>query len=96
MAETTLAAIWDSKVVRRLEWLGGVVAIALFCRLALDEDLAWVGWLALGVAVVFLTQARWPYGTILVLVGMSAMPRFFLEVFDWKARPEHFAAIMFP
>jgi len=94
MAETTLAAIWDSKAVRRLDWLGGVVAIALFCRLAMDEDLAWVGWLALGIAVVFLTQARWPYGTILVLVGMSAMPRFFLEVFGWKARPEHFAAII--
>ena len=94
MAETTLAAIWDSKVVRRLEWLGGVVAIVLFCRLARDEDLAWVGWLAVGFAVVLLTQTRWPYGTVLVLVGMSAMPRFFVEVFGWKARPEHFAAII--
>jgi hypothetical protein len=94
MAETTLAAISDSKVARRLDWLGGLVAIALFCRLALDEDLAWVGWLIVSIAVIFLTQARWPYGSILVLVGMSAMPRFFLEIFGWKARPEHFAAII--
>lgn len=94
MAETTLAAIWNSKVVRRLDWLGGVLAITLFCRLALDEDLAWVGWLAAGIAVVLLTQTRWPYGTVLVLVGMSAMPRFFVEILGWKARPEHFAAII--
>src|SRR5262249_6980265 len=62
--------------------------------LALDEDLAWLGWLAGGIAVVVLTQTRWPHGTVLVLVGMSAMPRFFVEVLGWKARPEHFAAII--
>ena len=42
-------------------------------------------------AVLLLTVTRWPYGALLVLIGMSAMPRFFVEIFGWNARPEHFA-----
>jgi len=39
-----------------------------------------------------LTGFRWPYGALVVLITASAMPVFFVEVFGWKARPEHFAA----
>jgi len=42
-------------------------------------------------AVLVLTVTRWPYGALLVLIGASAMPRFFVEIFGWHARPEHFA-----
>jgi O-antigen ligase len=42
-------------------------------------------------AVLLLTVTRWPYGALVVLIGMSAMPRFIVEIFGWKARPEHLA-----
>jgi O-antigen ligase len=43
-----------------------------------------------GVAAVLLLT-RWPYGALLVLFAASAMPRFFVEISGWNARPEHFA-----
>ena len=93
MSETVLAAKWHAKL-GRLEWLAAGVAIVFLCRMALDEDLAWLGWAMVGLLVVLLTVTRWPYGALIVLVGMSAMPRFFVEVFGWKARPEHFAVVI--
>src|SRR5260370_7575445 len=93
MSETALAPRWRAKL-GRLEWLAAGVAIVLLCRVALDEDLAWLGWAMVGLFAVLLTVTRWPYGALLVLVGMSAMPRFFVELFGWKARPEHFAVVI--
>jgi O-antigen ligase len=37
-------------------------------------------------------MTRWPYGALSLLIGTSVMPRYFVEIFGWKARPEHFAA----
>jgi O-antigen ligase len=92
MSETALTALAKSPRANWLECLGWGAAILLFLRLALEEDLTWVGWVIAAVAVVLLTVSRWPYGALLVLIGMSAMPVFFVEIFGWKARPEHFAA----
>lgn len=92
MSETALTAWAKSPWAHWLECLGWGAAILLFLRLALEEDLTWVGWVIAGVAVVLLTVSRWPYGALLVLTAMSAMPVFFVEIFGWKARPEHFAA----
>jgi O-antigen ligase len=39
-------------------------------------------------------MTRWPYGALSLLIGTSVMPRFFVELFGWKARPEHFAAAL--
>jgi O-antigen ligase len=91
MSETTLATWWESKLARRLDFVAVVAAIMVVCRVALEEDISWVAWAVAFVAVVLLTLTRWPYGALLVLIGMSTMPRFFVELFGWKARPEHFA-----
>lgn len=91
MSEIALTPWWNSKL-QRLEIVAAVVGILFLCLVAYREDLAWAGWVIVGVFVVLLTVTRWPYGALVVLVGMSAMPRFFVEVFGWKARPEHFAA----
>jgi O-antigen ligase len=93
MPETVLAAQWHAKF-GRVEWLAGGVAIVFLCRMALDEDLAWMGWVMVGVLLILLTVTRWPYGALAILIGMSAMPRFFVELFAWKARPEHFAVVI--
>jgi O-antigen ligase len=77
--------------VRMLEFVAAVAALCLVCRLALEESLTWVGWVIAGAIVAVLALVRRPYGALLVLVGTSAMPRFFVELFGWKARPEHFA-----
>jgi len=37
---------------------------------------------------------RWPYGALLTVVVASVTPRFFVELFGWKARPEHFAVVI--
>jgi O-antigen ligase len=92
MSENTLTALRGSQWANWLECLGWGAAILLFARLALEEDLTWVGWVTAGVAVVLLAVLRWPYGALFVLIAMSAMPVFFVEIFGWKARPEHFAA----
>jgi O-antigen ligase len=92
MSDTVLTAWWESKLARRLHFVAGVAATVLLCRVALEENLSWVPWAIAGAAVVLLALARWPYGALLVLIGMSAIPVFFVEVFGWKARPEHFAA----
>jgi hypothetical protein len=91
MAETALATLPESKLVRRLHSVAGVAAMVLLCWAALGEDLSWVAWAVVGAAILLLTVTRWPYGALLMLIGMSVMPRFFVEIFGWKARPEHFA-----
>jgi len=72
--------------------VASIAAMVVLCRVALEEDLSWVAWVVAAVAVLLLAVARWPYGALVLLIGMSAMPRFFVEIFGWKARPEHFAA----
>jgi O-antigen ligase len=52
----------------------------------------WMGAAAVSAAVILLTVTRWPYGALLLLTASGAMPVFFVELFGWKARPEHFAA----
>src|ERR1700758_3897129 len=94
MSESVSATWWESKLARRLDSVAVVAAIVVVCRLALEEDVSWVAWAVALVAAVLLTLTRWPYGALFVLVGMSVMPRFFVEVFGWKARPEHFAVVI--
>ena len=51
-------------------------------------------WVAIGAVVLLLTVSRWPYGAFIVLIASSVTPRFFIDVFGWKARPEHFAVAL--
>ena len=92
MAETASVTWWESRLVRRLEFVAFVLAVVVVYRVAREEDISWIGWVLGGVTVVLLTGFRWPYGAFVVLIATSAMPVFFVEVFGWKARPEHFAA----
>jgi hypothetical protein len=91
MAETASTTWWESKLVRRLDVVAGVAAIVVVCRVAFAEDISWLAWALAGAPVVLLATTRWPFGAILLLVGASAMPRFFVEFLGWNARPEHFA-----
>src|SRR6267378_2814095 len=90
--ESVETTFWESRLLRILESVAAVAAVCLLCRVALEESLSWLGWVIAGAAAVVLALVRWPYGALLALIGMSAMPVFFVEVFGWKARPEHFAA----
>lgn len=91
MTERTSTGWWESKLVRRLDFVAVVAALLVVCRLALLEDLSWVAWMLAGAFIVVLALVRWPYGSLFVLIVMSVMPRYFVQIFGWKARPEHFA-----
>jgi hypothetical protein len=80
--------------VRRLNYLAAVAASVLVIRIGWEEDLSWLAAVAVLLAVALLTSVRWPYGALFVLIAMSAMPVFYVEIFTWKARPEHFAAVI--
>ena len=92
MSENTSVVYRQSILAQRFEFLAIAIAIVLFFGLAVEENLSWVGWVGAGTALLVSVVSRWPYGALFVLIAASAMPRFFLEVFGWKARPEHFAS----
>ncbi len=83
---------WDSRLARRIQALVGVAAMVVVCKIALEEDLSWIGWVMAGAAFFSLIAVRWPYGALLALIGSSATPRFFVSIFGWNARPEHFVS----
>ena len=43
---------WESKLAQRLDLVAAIVAILVVCRLALDENLSWVAWALVFMAVV--------------------------------------------
>jgi O-antigen ligase len=89
------ATSWrQSTFAQRLDFIALIAALAIVCRLALLEDVRWMGWIPAAAAALVLTAIRWPYGALWVLIGTSIMPRFYIEIFEWKARPEHFAAAL--
>jgi O-antigen ligase len=92
MAEVTSIRWWESRLAGRLHLLVALAVLSLLIRLALQEDLTWLAGAVLGLIVCILTATWWPYGALFVVVAMSAMPVYFVELFGWKARPEHFAA----
>jgi O-antigen ligase len=91
MAEA-VSSWWDSRLARTLDLLALLAATLVLVRLVLEEDLTWIAVLSIFALVVSLTAIRWPSGALVVLIGMSAMPVYFVEISGWKARPEHFAA----
>jgi O-antigen ligase len=93
MAEqTSTGHWWNSRLVGGVDLLLALALIPLLIRLAMEEDVTWLAGVAVGLVVCVLTGLRWPYGALFVVVGMSAMPVYFVELLGWKARPEHFAA----
>jgi O-antigen ligase len=91
----TLPNAWsDPTFARRIDIATCILALVLVVRVLLDEPASWFGWVATGTVVVFLTIIRWPYGALVVLISLSAMPVYSVEVAGWNARPEYFAALV--
>ncbi len=94
MLEAGTLRWWESKLIGRLHLLGALAVLPLLLRLAVEEDLTWLAGVLVAALVGLLTVVRWPYGALSVIVGMSAMPVYYVEISGWKARPEHFAAFI--
>jgi oligosaccharide repeat unit polymerase len=92
MAEKVSIVRWEPELTRRFGLIAGIPCLVLICRLALDEDLTWIAWGLVGAASLLVSMVRWPYGALFLVIAASATPRFFVELFGWKARPEHVAA----
>jgi O-antigen ligase len=83
---------WDSRWARWLDFIAVIAAVLVVLRVGAEEDLSWVLWAFVGLAVIVLSLVRWPYGALICLVGLSTMTRFYMELFGWKVRPEHVGA----
>jgi O-antigen ligase len=94
MPEKSAGNLGAQRFTRWLDLVASVSAVFLVVRMAQEEDLSWILFMAVGAAVLMLTFVRRPYGALSVLIVASAMPLFFVEILGWKARPEHFAAVI--
>jgi O-antigen ligase len=92
MSDIASSSWWTSRAAQRLHLLVAVAAVLFLLPLAREEDLTWLAGLLLVLPALLLTFLRWPSGALWILISFSAMPVFFIEIFGWKARPEHFAA----
>jgi O-antigen ligase len=89
-----LSTWWESRWARRLDLVAAVAAILLLSRLVYEEGVTWLLWALIVVLIFCLSLIRWPYGALIMLVGMSAMPRFYVELYGWKVRPEQVATVV--
>ncbi len=94
MTEITTTRWWTSPRVGRLHTVIAIAMTVLLFRVAMEEDLTWLAGVVIVGVISIATVIRWPYGALLVLIAMSTMPVYFVELFQWKARPEHFAALI--
>ncbi len=83
---------WDSHWARWLDFVAVAVAVLVLVRVGSEENLSWLLWAFVGLAVILLSLLRWPYGALVCLIGLSTMTRFYMELFGWKVRPEHVGA----
>lgn len=81
-----------SVIAGRLHLLLTLVAALVVIHLAFEEDLSWLLAFFVLATLSVVSAIRWPYGALIVLIALSAMPVFFVQISGWKARPEHFAA----
>src|ERR1700730_18307843 len=72
-----------------LEVCALALALTVIVWLVDSENLDWVPLLLIVIILFAIVVTHWPYGAFVALVCTSAMPHFFLEIFGWKARPEH-------
>jgi oligosaccharide repeat unit polymerase len=89
-----LTTWWDSRWARRLDYVAAIAALLILLRVGSEEDLSWLLWSFVGLAIAALSVIRWPFGAVITLVGVSVLPRFYLDVFGWKLRPEHAGALI--
>jgi O-antigen ligase len=88
MPDIAHPAWWESRLTKRFNIVLALVAVLIVGRLVFEEDVAWIGWLAAGAAILGLSLIRWPYGALTVLISTSVMARFYVEMGGWKVRPE--------
>jgi len=90
MAEVS-TSIWDSRLVRRIDLFGAIVAVLVLGRLVWVEDIGWLVAVVGGLFVLLLASVKWPYGALVMLFAMSAGSGFQFELFGLNAHPEHIA-----
>src|ERR1700726_162239 len=56
------------------------------------ESLVWVPFVLGALVGIFSLLVRWPRGAILELLVAGSIPRWFMPVSSWNAKPEHMVA----
>jgi oligosaccharide repeat unit polymerase len=89
-----LTTWWESRWARPLDLVAGVAALLVVSRLVYEEGVSWLLWALVALLIFCLSLIRWPYGALITLIGMSVMPRFYVELYGWKVRPEQVATVI--
>jgi O-Antigen ligase len=84
---------WD--VADNLEKITTIAVAGVALYLLATETLDWVPFVVGGVVAALLIAVRWPSGALLGLVIAGSMPRWFVQISAWNARPEHMVVAAF-
>jgi len=79
-------------VLSLLEKIAAIAVAVLALYLAATESLTWVPFLVGGLAALAMLFVDWPYGAFFELCLAASMPRWFVKIGKWHAKPEHFVA----
>ncbi len=83
------------EVADKVEKITAVAIAGVVLYLLVTEPLDWVPYVSGGLAAALVVGVRWPYGALLGLGIAASMPRWFMTIGAWNAKPEHMVAAGF-
>lgn len=81
-----------SGVLARVEMIAAVVIALLVTYLVATESLVWVPFVLGALVGLFALLIRWPHGAMIGLLVAGSVPRWFVAISSWNAKPEHMVA----
>jgi hypothetical protein len=81
-----------SSVLGRLDKIAVLALAMVVTYLVATESLVWVPFVLGALLGLFALLVRWPHGAILELLIAGSVPRWFVPVSTWNAKPEHMVA----
>jgi len=79
-------------VLGRIEILAAGSLAVVILYLAATESLVWVPFVFGALVGLVALLMRWPHGAIIELLVAGSIPRWFVSVSSWNAKPEHMVA----
>jgi hypothetical protein len=84
----------SSRLSGRIELCAAGIIAVLVVYLAATESLVWVPFVLGALVAIVVLLSRWPDGALVSLLVAASVPRWFVPVSSWNAKPEHMVAAM--